>query len=118
MPVPESMRSTLRVLLASLLVAAFAAPVAAASSGGATQETISGVLEAIHVDEFATGREREDYALRTAHGVIPLEFADGGPDGDGGATVTVTGPARVGRSGSRAPTPPPASVSPVGRPRA
>ncbi len=85
------MRSTLRVLLASLLVAAFAAPVAAASSGGATQETISGVLEAIHVDEFATGREREDYALRTAHGVIPLEFADGGPDGDGGATVTVTG---------------------------
>ena len=85
------MRPTLQVLLAILLATLFAAPVAAASPGGATRETISGVLEAVHVDEFATGREREDYALRTSHGLIPLEFADGGPGGFGGATVTVTG---------------------------
>ena len=85
------MRSTLQVILAILLAAVFVAPVAAAGPGGAGQETVSGILEAVHVDEFATGREREDYSLRTSHGVIPLEFADGGPDGYGGATVTVTG---------------------------
>jgi outer membrane biosynthesis protein TonB len=85
------MRSTLQVILAVLLAAVFVAPVAAAGPGGATQETISGVLEAVHVDEFATGREHEEYSLRTSHGVIPLEFADGGPDGFGGASVTVTG---------------------------
>jgi chitodextrinase len=91
------MRSTLQVLLATLLATLFVAPVAAATPGGATLETVSGILEAVHVDEFATGREREDYSLRTSHGVIPLVFADGGPGGYGGATVTVTG-TRTGRT--------------------
>lgn len=91
------MRSSLQALAAVLLATTFAAPVIAATPGGATQETLSGVLEAVHVDEFATGRERERYLLRTPGGVMPLEFADGGPDGYGGATVTVTG-TRVGRA--------------------
>ncbi|MHB8891351.1 MAG: hypothetical protein ACYC65_04825 [Candidatus Limnocylindrales bacterium] len=91
------MRSTLQALLALLIAATFAAPVAAATPGGATQETLSGILEAVHVDEFATGREREDYLLRTSRGLIPLEFADGGPDGFGGAAVTVTG-TRAGKA--------------------
>ncbi len=90
------MRSSVQTLAAILLAATFVAPVAAATPGGATQETLSGVLEAVHVDEFSTGREREDYLLRTPGGMIPLEFADGGPDGYGGATVTVTG-TRVGK---------------------
>ena len=91
------MRSSLQALAAVLLATTFAAPVIAATPGGATQETLSGVLEAVHVDEFATGRERERYLLRTPGGVMPLEFADGGPDGYGGAMVTVTG-TRVGRA--------------------
>ena len=50
------MRSTLQVLLAALLAAPFAAPVTAATPGGAIEETATGVLEAVHVDEFASGR--------------------------------------------------------------
>ena len=91
------MRSSLQALATVLLATTFAAPVIAATPGGATQETLSGVLEAVHVDEFATGREGERYLLRTPGGVMPLEFADGGPDGYGGATVTVTG-TRAGRA--------------------
>ena len=91
------MRSTLQALAAILLAATFAAPVAAATPGGATEETLTGILEAVHVDEFETGREREDYLLRTSRGLIPLAFADGGPDGYGGATVTVTG-TRAGKA--------------------
>jgi chitodextrinase len=85
------MRTSIEVLFAALLAVAVAAPVAAATQGSSTQETISGILEVVHVDEFASGREREDYALRTPGGVIPLEFADSGPGGHGGDTVTVTG---------------------------
>ena len=91
------MRSSLQALAVVLLATTFAAPVVAATPGGATEETLSGVLEAVHVDEFAAGRERERYLLRTPGGVMPLEFADGGPDGYGGAMVTVTG-TRVGRA--------------------
>ena len=91
------MRSTLQVLAAMMLAVTFSAPVAAATPGGATEETLTGILEAVHVDEFETGREREDYLLRSSRGVIPLAFDDGGPDGYGGATVTVTG-TRAGKA--------------------
>ncbi len=91
------MRPTLSTLAAALLAVTFAAPVAAVVPGGAIEETLTGTLEAVHVDEFKTGREHEEYLLRTPRGLIPLKFADGGPVGRGGATVTVTG-TRAGKA--------------------
>jgi outer membrane biosynthesis protein TonB len=91
------MRPTLQFLLALVLATLMAAPVAAATTGGATEETLTGVMDAVHVDDFAGGREHERYFLTSGAMRTELEFADGGPGGLGGATVTVTG-TRVGHA--------------------
>ncbi len=87
-----SLQSVLALLLAFLLVA----PVTSATAGGAVEETMTGVLEAVHVDAFASRSAHEEYVLRTSRGITALAFADSGPIGLGGATVTVTG-TRVGK---------------------
>ena len=101
-------RSTLQTILALALAVLFVAPVSAVEPGGAEQETISGTLQAMWIesfeahegevgDEHADERAREHYELRTNVAVIPLAFADGGPQGLGGAKVEVTG-RRVGKT--------------------
>ena len=90
-------RTTLHTLIALALAVLFVAPVAAVEPGGAAQETISGTLGAYWLEDPKGGHGHEEYELRTSTGVVPLEFADGGPEGLGGAKVQVTG-RRVGRS--------------------
>ena len=85
------MRQTLQLLLATVLSLLFAAPVAAIGTGGATTETVTGTLTAVHVDDFASGREHERYLLTSGAAHYELAFGDAGPGGLTGATVTVTG---------------------------
>ena len=84
-------RTTAQTLLALLLALLFAAPVDAVTPGGAAEDTLTGILEQVIVENPDAGRSHEEYSLRTSRGVFELRFADGGPDGLGGATVTVTG---------------------------
>jgi hypothetical protein len=84
-------RTTLRSLLVLALALVFAAPVAAGTPGGAAEETLTGVLEQVIVEDLDPGRSHEEFTLRTQRGLVELRFADGGPEGMGGATVTVTG---------------------------
>src|SRR5829696_6436563 len=89
-PVPQT-------LLALSLAAIFVAPAGAVEPGGATRETLRGTLDALFVETFKESHPLERYELRTAHGQVPLEFADGGPEGLEGAIVEVTGK-RVGKT--------------------
>ncbi len=91
------MRKTLQLLIATALSLLVAAPVAAAGIGGATTETVTGMLTAVHVDDFGSGREHERYILTSGAAHYEIAFGDGGPGGLTGATVTVTGPL-VGRT--------------------
>ena len=84
-------RPLLQPLVALALAALFVAPVAAAEPGGAGTETLKGTLDALYVETFEEAHPHERYELRTAHGQVPLEFGDGGPDGLEGAQVEVTG---------------------------
>ncbi len=85
------MRQTLQLLFASVLALLVAAPVSAASPGGATTETLTGTLTSVHEDAFATGQESERYFLTSGAAHFELVFGDGGPAGQNGAEVTVTG---------------------------
>jgi chitodextrinase len=86
------MRShVLQPIIALGLAALFAAPVAAVEPGGAAKETLTGTLDALYVESFRESNPREQYELRTKTGSIALAFADGSPDGLGGAKVKVTG---------------------------
>src|SRR5690242_10207074 len=70
---PRPSRRTLPLLGAALLAAAIAAPVAAVAPGGASLETVSGVLEAIQVE----GRDGSDpviWSVRDGHRVTPVHF--------------------------------------------
>src|SRR4051794_33253595 len=91
-------RTSLPRLLVLVLVALFAAPIAVATTDG-PQESVTGVLETYHVDNFKATHEGDDegYDLRTSQGVVQLAFPDEGPEDLAGATVTVTG-TRVGRT--------------------
>ncbi len=97
-------RTVLHPIAALALAALFVAPVSAVEPGGASTETLSGTLQGLWIESFepeteAAGHDgaSEHYDLRTSHAVVPLEFADGAPDGMSGATVQVTGH-RVGRT--------------------
>jgi chitodextrinase len=85
------MRKSLQPLLATVLCLLVAAPVAAAESGGATIQTVTGTLTTVHLDDFGTGREHEQYLLASGGAHYEIAFADGGPGTLSGATVTVTG---------------------------
>ena len=90
-------RPLLQPLIALGLVALFVAPVAAVEPGGSGKETLKGTLDALYVETFKEAHPQERYELRTADGQVPLEFADGGPEGLDGARVEVTGK-RVGKT--------------------
>ena len=91
------MRRPLLQSLAALAIAAlFVAPVAAVEPGGAGKETLKGTLDVIIVESFKETQPRFRYELRTADGQVPLEFADGGPEGLEGSRVEVTGK-RIGK---------------------
>ena len=85
------MRFTSQALAAALLAVAVIAPVDAAAPGGSAQETITGVLETVHVDALDTGLEHEEFTLRSAGRVTRLEFPGDGPVELTGATVTLAG---------------------------
>lgn len=87
------MRKTLQLLIAaalSLLVVG-----AASSAPGAAQAaqtvTLSGTLASVHEDTPGLARETDQFFLSTADAQYELKFSDGGPDGENGAQVTVTG---------------------------
>ena len=91
-------RTTIHTALALLLAAVFVAPVAAVEPGG--NDTGDPHRHARGpVDRVAAGRRRARSTSTSgrAPAVVPLEFADGGPDGLGGAKVEVTGK-RIGKT--------------------
>jgi chitodextrinase len=90
-------RRFLQPLLALALGLVIVSPAAAVEPGGAARETVRGTLQGLYVETFKEAHPRERHVLRTAHGDIPLEFGDGGPQGLDGATVEVTG-RRVGKT--------------------
>ena len=101
-------RTTLRTLLALVLALVFVAPVAAVTPGGAAEETLTGVLEQVIVEDLDPGRSHEEFTLRTPRGLVELRFADGGPDGHGRRDGHGDRPARrqgAGRRARRAPAP-------------
>jgi chitodextrinase len=94
---PEPMRRPLlQPLIALALAALFVAPVAAVEPGGAIRQTLRGTLEAIIVESFEA-QPQFLYELRTGDGQVPLQFADGGPEGLEGSRVEVSGK-RVGKT--------------------
>lgn len=84
------MLKTLQLLLASALALLTAAPVAAVDSA-APLTTLTGTLTSVHEDALGTFRETEQYFLTSGGVQYELRFADGGPEGQTGAEVTVTG---------------------------
>lgn len=59
--------------------------------------TVTGVLQVLHADDFAHGKARFVYAVRSASGWLDLDFPQAGPMDEGGATVQVTGRIAAGR---------------------
>jgi len=84
------MRS-LHILAGLLLAATIAAPVSAATAGGATEESLTGLLEMAQVDNFGNSVDSLVYSLRNGSRITPVEFASGNPAGLVGDTVTLTG---------------------------
>ena len=60
------MRHTLQALAALLLASLFAAPVAAVTPGGASQVTITGVVEAAQV-ELGDAGDHYEYTIRSGN---------------------------------------------------
>ena len=91
-------RPTLHAILALVLVAVFAAPVAAASPADAGRETLTGTLEALYVDDLHAPGATDvvQFDLRTEHGTVPVAFPGRGPRRLSGAKVTLTGTRRGG----------------------
>ena len=75
------------------------APAQAASPGTTTDglTTTTGVLRVLHADDFAHDTARFVYSLKTSTGWLALDFPEGGPMDQGGATVQVTGRFADGR---------------------
>ena len=95
-PVPVLSRSSLPIAAAAFLAAVIAAPVAAVAPGGASDETVTGVFEAIAVDTPGGGPDRFEYTVRHGHDVTRVAFDAGDPQAFAGATVSVTGNRRGG----------------------
>ncbi len=85
------MRPSAQVLAGLLLAAVFAAPVSAATPGGAAEESVTGVLEMAQVDGFHAGPDRIEWTVRSDNRVTPVEFRSGNPRSLVGARVTLTG---------------------------
>lgn len=84
------MLKTLQLLTAMILGLLIGVPTVAASEGSQVV-TLSGTLSTVHEDALGTGAEQDQFSL-TANGVsYRLQFADGGPNGENGAAVTVSG---------------------------
>src|SRR5262245_9557472 len=97
-------RPPVHATLALLLAAAFASPAAAAGPDPSTadRETLTGVLEAYYLDDFPAkgdraapddlrSADRLRWSLRTAGGIVRVDFPGQGPRRLSGATVTLTG---------------------------
>ena len=84
------MVKTLQLLLASALALLIAAPAAVA---GSTSQliTLTGTLNSVHEDAPGLTRETDQFFLTSSGVRYELRFGDGGPDGQNGAQVTVTG---------------------------
>ena len=100
-------RSSLPIAAAAFLAAVIVAPVAAVAPGGASDETVTGVFEAIAVDTPGGGPDRYEYTVRRGHDVTRVAFDAGDPQAFAGATVSVTGNRRRWRHAAR----------PIGAPR-
>src|SRR4051812_13491019 len=95
-PTRSPMRPSLPIVAAALLAAVLAAPAAALTPGGAAEETVTGVLEAIQV-ESRDGTDPLIYSVRQGHRVTPVAFESGDASALAGATVSVRGVHRDGR---------------------
>src|SRR4051812_23197516 len=98
------MRPSLPLALAVLLAAIVAAPVAAVAPGGAAEETVTGVLEAVQV-ELADDADRVIYTVRDGHRVTHVKFESGDPAALAGAIVTVHGNRKGGALNVRSAAP-------------
>lgn len=83
------MRRSLPPLIATLLVLLLAVPAANAAPGDVV--TLTGTLSSVHEDALGSGAESDHFALTVGSDRYQLLFGDAGPDGENGATVTVTG---------------------------
>jgi chitodextrinase len=109
-------RGSLPALAAALLVAVLAAPVAAVTPGGAAEETVRGVLEAIQV-EGRDGSDPRVYSIRDGHRVTPVQFRAGDASRLTGARVSLRG-IRHGQSIDARSAAPGRDVRVLGKPRA
>ena len=91
------MRLTLRAIASLVLILAVAAPVSAATSGGAGEETVTGVLEMAQVDGLGRSPDSVAWTVRSEHRITPVEFDADSPGSLAGARVTVTGSRSNGR---------------------
>jgi chitodextrinase len=85
------MRPSLPIAAAALLAAVVAAPVAAVAPGGASDETVTGVLEAVQVDDPGSVGDRYEYTIRKGHQLTRVTFAAGNPRKVAGDVVSVKG---------------------------
>ncbi len=84
------MLKTLQALVACALVLLITSPAGAVGSTGGIV-TLTGILNSVHEDSLGIHRETHQYFLTSGGERYVLRFADGGPEGQNGAEVTVTG---------------------------
>ncbi|MEI7744649.1 MAG: hypothetical protein WCK58_12985, partial [Chloroflexota bacterium] len=85
------MRRPLEILAGLLLAIAVAAPVSAATPGGASTTELTGTLERAYLDGFGETPDVTVWTLRTANAVLTVDTAAIRPSGLAGAVVTLTG---------------------------
>ena len=84
------MRKSLQLLIATALALLVAAPVAVSASTVGTV-TLSGTYSSVHEDALGTNAESDHHFLQVGSSQYELAFAGQAPEGETGATVTVTG---------------------------